>query len=654
METEERLIKLYGTPKAPVQFRMLRAGALEARLENGNLRYVRFQGHEVLRAISFVIRDRDWGTCQPLLENLSIDEQPDRFDVSYEGSCGSGSAVLRYRAEITGDAEGNLRFSAEAQPEGDFLTNRCGFTVLHPIEGVAGAPVTVEHPDGSMDEAAFPEFIDPWQPFKNIRALTHTVAGLFTAHCRFEGATFEMEDHRNWSDASFKTYVRPLELPWPYLMRSGEIERSAIALSVRPLGTPAALPESASLFDPDDIVTLSVIEVDGVGHHPQIGLVVAPEEIEAATAHLDLLNAAGPQVVLCHYDPTAGHGIEALSAFAGLQRQFPARYILECVIVGTGDPRAELSGVADGISRAGLDLAALAVCPSVDRQSTPPGSAWPPCLPLAEIYGAARAAFPGLPLGGGMFSYFTELNRKRPPVERLDFVTHATNPIVHAADDESVMETLESLPHIVRSARRIIGEKPYHIGPSTIAMRQNPYGSSTFDNPQGDRMCMANTDPRHFGLFGAAWTIGYADKISGGPTLYVPASFAGPRGLLSQSNTQERGQVNPLFHSVRLLAGLAGAEILPCKTSIPHVAALAARRSGGIILIIANLSNRSIRIAPPRSAGGSFEFADVLDAAGYEVATGRWAFHRYRLKGTGILLDAFAVAVLGDGAVNGG
>ena len=30
---------------------------------------------------------------------------------------------------------------------------------------------------------------------------------------------FEMEDQRNWTDASYKTCVRPLALPWPYCRR---------------------------------------------------------------------------------------------------------------------------------------------------------------------------------------------------------------------------------------------------------------------------------------------------------------------------------------------------------------------------------------------------------------------------------------------------
>src|SRR3546814_17101246 len=74
----------------------------------------------------------------------------------------------------------------------------------------------------------------------------------------------------------------------------------------------------------------------------------------------------------------------------------------------------------------GLALDGIAVFPAPDLQSTPPGSAWPACPPFEAVYAAARRAFPGIALGGGMFSYFTELNRKRPPVGLLDFVSHAT------------------------------------------------------------------------------------------------------------------------------------------------------------------------------------------------------------------------------------
>ena len=46
-----------------------------------------------------------------------------------------------------------------------------------------------------------------------------------------EGDAFETEDHRNWTDASFKTYVRPLALPWPYVLPKGKPVTQSVTLS---------------------------------------------------------------------------------------------------------------------------------------------------------------------------------------------------------------------------------------------------------------------------------------------------------------------------------------------------------------------------------------------------------------------------------------
>ncbi|MGN6550321.1 MAG: hypothetical protein ACTHJ3_10550 [Pararhizobium sp.] len=138
---EERSLRLYGTTSPVASHRTLKAGPLAARLEDGNLRYVTFGGEEVLRAIAYVIRDRDWGTYQPLIENLVIEENEHRFRVAYDGIC-RGPATLRFHAEIVGEAEGRLAFTVDATPDAAFETNRCGFTILHPLD-VAGQPVAV-------------------------------------------------------------------------------------------------------------------------------------------------------------------------------------------------------------------------------------------------------------------------------------------------------------------------------------------------------------------------------------------------------------------------------------------------------------------------------------------------------------------------------
>ncbi|MGN6550320.1 MAG: hypothetical protein ACTHJ3_10545 [Pararhizobium sp.] len=437
-----------------------------------------------------------------------------------------------------------------------------------------------------------------------------------------------MEDQRNWSDASFKTYVRPIERPWPYVLPAGEINRQSVGLTIS--GGPTAASRSVAAAAGRH----ATVRLDGAAGHalPPIGMVVAPEEIEHALAECDRLAELGPQAILCHYDPIAGHGTAAIERFAALQGAYPADYALECVVAGSGDLREELRGVAEAVASAGLALSSIAVCPSADRQSTPPGSTWPDCPPLEEVYRAARAAFPGVPLGGGMFSYFTELNRKRPPVEILDFVTHATNPIVHAADDESVMETLSTLPHITRSTRAFIGGKAYRIGPSTIAMRQNPYGSRTMPNPQRERLCMAAEDPRQDGLFAAAWTIGYAAAVASARLeLLVPAAFCGPRGVLREGGKGAR----PVFHAVQWLAENAGATARSAGPGDPHLAVLAGEKDGRVVVLLANLSKEPCRVTI--EGGGPILHASIVDAERLDGPT-------ITLQEPDLRLDAFAIA----------
>jgi D-apionolactonase len=233
------------------------------------------------------------------------------------------------------------------------------------------------------------------------------------------------------------------------------------------------------------------------------------------------------------------------------------------------------------------------VSPAVDRQSTPPGSTWPDCPPLEEVYDAARAAFPDVTLGGGMLSYFTELNRKRPPVAMLDFVSHCTCPIVHASDDVSVMQSLEALPDIVRSTRAIIGpDRPYRVGPSTIGMRQNPYGSRVIPNPDGVRMTMTDRDPRHRGLFAAAWTVGYVAATEAGELDgLVPAALTGRLGL---AEAMADGTVvrHPAFLVVQALARMGGRPRLACRSGAPgRVLAIAGETADGDTLWIANITD---------------------------------------------------------------
>ncbi|MBZ9768900.1 hypothetical protein LB526_19265 [Mesorhizobium sp. CA6] len=628
---------LYGTHAVEAEPVRLSAGPLSADFVNGNLRTIRHAGTEVLRAIAYIVRDRDWGTYEPALADLAIEQKDDHFSVRYSASCeGPDGSRLGFQAAIDGRADGRLSFDVTALPQSDFETNRCGFCILHPIADLAGSPVKVEQTDGTIVNTKLPLLIDPWQPFKDMRAITHQVRPGVSAECLMEGDIFEMEDQRNWSDASYKTYVRPLALPWPYMLPAGQPMRQTIGLRIT-----GGSKETAKAIGAEPIR----IEPGETGAKlPDVGVVIYPEDVEAAQGNLPLLKKLGPQQFLLYYDPTRGHGRDALQAHARLAAAYPASTMLECVVACAGDLEAELSGVADMVRRAGLRLDAVAVSPSVDRQSTPPGSTWPACPPLQDVYAAARRAFPDLRLGGGMFSYFTELNRKRVPAGQLDFITHCTCPIVHAADDLSVMQSLEALPFITQSTRAIYGAKPYRIGPSTIAMRQNPYGGATKDNSNGQRIAMANRDPRHAGLFAAAWTIGYAARVAPAKLEMLTLSgFTGPFGVLATTGEPaEEGKPRPIFHAIQGLAALAGhTHIAMRSTDENRVAVLAGRSPAGAITTwLTNLTPDNVAVDVSPVVGQAGGPVSVWDAAGehtleLSALSGRFTMPAYAIARIG-------------------
>ncbi|QEX24369.1 hypothetical protein FRZ61_43100 [Hypericibacter adhaerens] len=589
-----RAIILTGTEQPNVAGRSLKAGPLTAELENGGLRTIRFGGVEVLRTIAFLVRDENWGTFDPAIGDLKVSEAADGFTVTYKAVCSDAKRKIRYDARIAGKADGTLTFEAVATPETDFLTNRTGFVVLHPLKGVAGHTVKIEHVDGRKVTDKFPAIVDPVQPFKDIRALSHEAAPGLWATTRMEGDTFEMEDHRNWCDASYKTYVRPLALPWPYTLKKGESFTQSVSLSFSGPAPAAASAAAASG------ITVSLGQASGT-KLPRIGLGLPAAEGAASLAAADLLKKAGAQLLIAEIDLREGHGRKELDTAKKLGETIGAAIVLEVVLPGqSDDPATELAPLAKALGESGLKPAAIAVSPAADLKAVLPGSKGPQVPPLETIYEAARKLFPGIALGGGMFSFFTELNRKRPPARLLDYVTHSSSPIVHAADDKSVMETLESLPYQIQSTRAFIAGKPYWVGPSAIGARNNPYGAASSPNPANQRVCLSQMDPRQRGLFGAAWNLGYiAAFAKGGIEVVSLGATTGSIGIVHRRtgapqpffDGQGQPAVFPVYHVIADLAAAAGEALVPTRSSdAGKVEALAAHGPGGTHLWVANLT----------------------------------------------------------------
>ena len=152
-------VVLCGTEQADVVGRVLTAGPMQVEFDNGQLRYLKVHGVEVLRAIGFLVRDENWGTYVPKISGLKIQQRKDGFSISFHAVCSRPGQEIAYDATIDGRADGSLEFNGTAIPKTDFLTARTGFVVLHPLTGVAGQPAVAEHVDGSIEDSAFPPLI---------------------------------------------------------------------------------------------------------------------------------------------------------------------------------------------------------------------------------------------------------------------------------------------------------------------------------------------------------------------------------------------------------------------------------------------------------------------------------------------------------------
>ncbi len=642
--TPSDAVALFGTEEPVPDCPQLRAGALTASLDAGNLRHIKLNGVEAIRAIQYLSRNKNWGTYSPDIANLKIDQGDDSFVVTYDAVCRDAEQELAYSARIEGRADGSLAFDVTATPKGEYLTARTGFVVLHPSD-VSGQPVKVGQVDGTSTVATFPVEIDPAQPFKNMRALTHEVTPGVNVTCTMLGDTFEMEDQRNWMDASYKTYVRPLALPWPYTLPGGEAFEQSVTLAVTgPVSSQAA-------GDAEGAVTVTV-GGETESTVPSLGLYIPPELSRDARGLSDALGALKPNYLVGRFDAREGHNSVTLRNYEAVKRAIGKPFTLEAILPcldGNGQPSDEVAIMKDDMAflvgcceEADLEPDAVVVTPSTDTKCTLPDDVFPPSPPLAEIYDAARAAFPNAQIGGGMVSYFTELNRKRPPTDKLDFITHTLCPIIHACDDISVMENLEALPHIATSVRALGGGLPYRIGPTAIGMRDNPYGAAAADNPDNIRIAMAINDPRQRSLLGASWYAGlFARMTAGGAEAICLATLSGPNGLVHTDQdwpTPWFGDqpadtlLYPAFHVIAEINRVAGRAVYETASSVPGaVQAFAYTSSTGPRIWLANLTGtaQSVQVeGVDRSARAHIHmidastFTDVCtDLGGFDYAT---------------------------------
>ncbi|MDQ2653598.1 MAG: hypothetical protein M3Z20_11225 [Chloroflexota bacterium] len=566
----------YGKDEALPERRVLRAGPLTAVLEGGDLRYVRLGEDLVVLRLYAAVRDHNWNTIEPRFTRYEVEDGGDHFTVRYSAEHVSPDVDFAWDGVFTGSADGVIRAEMDGRARRDFMKNRIGWCVLHPME-LAGAPASTETPDGVVN-GHFPGRISAHQPFFDMQSISHGTPSGGEVTIAFTGDLFEMEDQRNWTDASYKTYSTPLRIPYPAPIASGERIQQSVTITAR--GGQAAADNGG------DPISVSV-DLQHGRPLPPIGLSAAGHGEPLNDTEFGLLRALRPAHLHLVLDLGRDGWRWKLATATAQAEQLNVALELE-VTGATGSTGWD--DLAQALAQSGVPVARVFVYPAGALDST------------AEELNAARKALAASDIstqvGGGTRAYFTELNRATLPLAEMDVATYAITPQVHAFDNASLTETLAAQAETVRSARAIVEERPIAVGPITLAPRFNPNATGA-EAPLPEGVLPPSVDYRQPSLFAAGWLAGSINALANaGADALTYMETTGWKGLIERSDHPLRvlafhswpGMVFPVYHVLADVAEFSGGEVLPVSVSDPlRVQALALRDGPRVRVVLANM-----------------------------------------------------------------
>lgn len=543
---------------------------------------IAYRGHVVLRSVRLAVRDRDWNTLPLRVEEVHEDERGLRLGVRASEAAGALEGEIVARA----DAD-RFEIAVDLVCTSAFETNRTGLVVLHPPT-VSGRTLVVEHPDGSVRATRFPTAISPHQPATDIASLRWT-SDAGEIRLRFSGDVFEMEDQRNWTDASFKTYSRPLALPFPVRLAAGE--RVAQTVTIERFGpVPAHAPTRPT-----------VIDLRAEGTAPSIGIAASTAPDPAAALPHRPLPA---DRVLVELDLASPAWPAALARAQGAGLPLDVRLIVD---------ESRPNTVRDGVEA----LTGIAVQRVTAFRADGPARHVSDGDAIAMLRAAMDRAGLRIPIAGGVRTHFTELNREHHRLPAgLDGIGFAVTPLFHDVSTAQLVESVAMQRLVARQAVRLAAGIPVDIGPIGLLPHINAVATTPEPRPTHADLqrgygpaLLAAADPRQGSDELAAWT------IAGAAALTVPGVRSlsyfeewGPRGIRDSNGTDR-----PVAAAVAAVAGLGGHPALTGDSPDGTAWAVGATTAAGTIVLLANLDDRSRELTvrtPHGSASARLEAFD--------------------------------------------
>jgi len=361
--------------------------------------------------------------------------------------------------------------------------------------------------------------------------LSYEMFDSIALNIRFDGIHFEMEDQRNWGDASYKIYSGSLLDPFPYKENKNSAFHQEIEITVREKNN------SLETISNQNIIPLNIQEEYAM---PKIGI-----KVDNETNGIDIVN-----VDFVYHLVDFERNTESKPNFNNLP------IYLVALIDHTKKVKDIVKDIKDYILSNKISVDKILICPKIYLNSFQPAGEWPSVPKLGDYYKEAKIQLPDVHIFSGMVTNFTELNRKKPD-GKFDGINFSFTPIVHDASDYGVLDTPNSLKYILHSVNNFSKDTPIHIGPMTLGMHFNPYGEKLAANIDQVRLEMTDFDPRHDSLIGLNWTIAvFAETLSKNTKFITIASLKGVHGILTESN-----QKRPLFYIYEVLLYFKNAKI---------------------------------------------------------------------------------------------
>jgi D-apionolactonase len=535
-------------------------GNWSVKLRDDELAEITYNSQLILRSVRALIRDQDWNTPSIIVEEVTQSENQLAIRISSSGfgAMFTGKITFSVIADVA-EIEMSLVSSS------DYLANRIGLNLLHP-PALAGTKLSVLHSNKEVEESVFPIKISPNQPVMDISGLGWKQGGL-AVNLALIGDVFEMEDQRNWTDASYKTYSRPLSLPFPYPVASGETINQKLVILVM---------QSEINEKPKQNSTNRIL-LSQQGKFPSIQLGAATNPVAAdskPTSQADLL--AVP--ILFEVDLRTKNWKAALAAVANHKAGIDLRIICQA-----GTQEKDFDELLDQIKS--LKILRVAVFDAEQH-------IWLEQL-STKLSNAMQSRDMSTTQLAGARSHFTELNRNFTKVpETCSGITFSITPLFHALNTEQLVESIAMQRLVTQQAVEMAAGKEVHVGPVTLRPRFNNVATKTPEIPEVTDLSkgygaewFGNSDNRQQSPELAAWLVASAAAVSiSGVSSITYFEQWGPRGIQSAD-----GEPYPIREVIELLAKMSGGETLTGDSPDGLLWAVAAKKENRTIALVANL-----------------------------------------------------------------